>query len=587
MQVHGRTTTLPGVPPEQPPRTPQLAPRPERRRGRHWAWLIIPLIVAAGTVIYLLTRPAGARPGAGAAAVAEIPTFVVDARPIEKTVRATGATQAERFASLLVPVLQGNRGGRGRDAQSMAGVQVNSTITVNSTSSVARSSTSSRLSDTGALSSSAGEGAQGVSGAPRAGSSAMRAATSRVGSGSASQGGSSGSSPGNVSAPRQTGATAMGATGLGSTSSGLRGGSQGPGAIGGGGGGGRRRGDFHLAVETLAPAGVYVKKGDIVAEFDRQFMLLRLEDYRSSVVQADAALKKARADLSVLREAHRQSIESSAGELDKAKFDVKAAPVLSAIDSERLKLALEEAAAAYRQLQSETEPFDVGQRAQLRVAALEVDEAKNELRRAEANVDKLVSKAPIDGMVVRMNVFRGGEFTQVREGDELWGGMPFLQIVDPSSMMIDAVVNQVDIEKVRIGQQATVRFDAFPELELPARVYAIGTVAKARQFRQEYVKEVPVKLKLEKMDPRVIPDLSVSADIVVAREERAVVAPMESVFRDDDGEPFVFLRTPSGWQRREIEIALANHVEVGVRTGLDPGQSVARVRPPRSGPSPK
>ena len=50
-------------------------------------------------------------------------------------------------------------------------------------------------------------------------------------------------------------------------------------------------------------------------------------------------------------------------------------------------------------------------------------------------------------MMVLLNVFRGGEFGQVREGDELWGGMSFVQIVDPSSMMVDAKVNQVDVEK--------------------------------------------------------------------------------------------------------------------------------------------
>jgi multidrug resistance efflux pump len=374
----------------------------------------------------------------------------------------------------------------------------------------------------------------------------------------------------------------MGQTGLGSTSRELRGGSQGPGAIGGTGGGGGSRtrgGDFRTTLHKLAPAGAVVKKGDVVAEFDLQFMQLRLEDYRSSLAQKEAGLQKAKADMSVLRKAHEQSIESAAGALEKATLDIKATPVLSKIDSEQLSLALEEAGAAHKQLLSEVEPFQVSQQAELREAELQVMEAHSELRRAQTNVDKLISKAPIDGMVVLMNVFRGGEFGQVREGDEIWGGMAFMQIVDPSSMMIDAKVNQVDVEKVRIGQQATVRFDAFPDLALPARVHSIGTVAKARQFRQEYVKEVPLTLKLEKMDPRVIPDLSVSVDIVVARQEQTAVIPLESVFYDESHEPFVYVKTPSGWTERSVQLALVNHIEAGIHSGLDKGQVVARVRP--------
>ena len=76
-----------------------------------------------------------AAPAAGATALADIPTYKVDIRPLEKVVRATGTTQAERYASLLVPVLEGRRSGRGRDAQSStAQVPGNASITVNSTS---------------------------------------------------------------------------------------------------------------------------------------------------------------------------------------------------------------------------------------------------------------------------------------------------------------------------------------------------------------------------------------------------------------------------------------------------------------------
>ncbi len=42
--------------------------------------------------------------------------------------------------------------------------------------------------------------------------------------------------------------------------------------------------------------------------------------------------------------------------------------------------------------------------------------------------------------------------------------MMFMQIVDPSSMVINANINQVDSEALRIGMRASVRFDAYPGL---------------------------------------------------------------------------------------------------------------------------
>jgi cobalt-zinc-cadmium efflux system membrane fusion protein len=83
------------------------------------------------------------------------------------------------------------------------------------------------------------------------------------------------------------------------------------------------------------------------------------------------------------------------------------------------------------------------------------------------------------------------------------------------------------------------------------------------------------------MDPRVIPDLSVSVDVVVNSETDAVIAPRESVFQTGDGEkPYVFVQTESGWQRREVELGRASHTMVAVRDGLRAGEVVALERPP-------
>src|SRR5439155_3502456 len=103
-------------------------------------------------------------------------------------------------------------------------------------------------------------------------------------------------------------------------------------------------------------------------------------------------------------------------------------------------------------------------------------------------------------------------------------------------------------------------------------------------WRPSYMREIPIRLKLDEMDARVIPDLSASADIGVASEKQATVAPLHAVFREGSATPFVFLRTRSGWQRREIELGLANHVVAVVRSGLKQGDIVAAERPDTAKP---
>src|SRR5205807_8399927 len=152
-----------------------------------------------------------------------------------------------------------------------------------------------------------------------------------------------------------------------------------------------------------------------------------------------------------------------------------------------------------------------------------------------------------------------GDFGQVQQGDQIASGVAFMTIADPSSMILTATVNQVDSEEVHAGMKATVRLDAYPDLALPARVVAVGAMTDAGGWRANWVRSVPVRLKLDQIDPRVIPDLSGNADVVLAEEKPAAATPLESIFRDGpDGRPYVFVEARTGFERREVELGLAS-----------------------------
>jgi HlyD family secretion protein len=165
----------------------------------------------------------------------------------------------------------------------------------------------------------------------------------------------------------------------------------------------------------------------------------------------------------------------------------------------------------------------------------------------------------------------------------------FMQIVDPSSMIVNANINQVDSEALRIGMKAKIRFDAYPGLELPGRVYSIGAVPVAGR-RANFMKEIKVRVKLDSSDPRVIPDLSASADVVLATEQQATLAPLNSIFKDSAGKPYVMVRDGEQFTRRPVTLGPASNLFVSVRSGLKAGEVVAvgeaAAVAERDGPSP-
>jgi multidrug efflux pump subunit AcrA (membrane-fusion protein) len=136
----------------------------------------------------------------------------------------------------------------------------------------------------------------------------------------------------------------------------------------------------------------------------------------------------------------------------------------------------------------------------------------------------------------------------------------------------------VDAERVRIGQRARVHFDAYPSLELPAHVTAVTAFARSRGWRGSYVTDIPVRLKLDRMDARVLPNFTVSVDLVLAGSEEAVIVPRAGVF-DEDGKPCVYAQAAGGFERREVELGMSNNVAAVVTSGLREGEVVAAERP--------
>jgi HlyD family secretion protein len=341
----------------------------------------------------------------------------------------------------------------------------------------------------------------------------------------------------------------------------------------------RGGGDFHLTLVELAGEGTVVQPGATIAVFDRTTMLERLDNLRAELVQDEKLLQSLNARLVAEREAHDQQLREAQAAADIAALDLKTAPVRSAIQADIFRLNLEEARAHYKQVLSE-EPFlRASQDAQKRMAELNVQQSALEVKRAEVNADRMTVRSPRGGIVVLRETFRGGQFFTIRAGDELRPGQPYVDIVAPGPMIVEAVANQVDVTRLRIGQRARVIPDAYPELELPAHIYAVGGVARSNGWRATYVKEVPVYLRLDRTDPRVIPSLTVSAEVVLAERKNSTVVPTEALFSNPSGGTFAYVRGTAGWEKRALEVGLAGNNQAAVESGLQPGEVVALEAP--------
>ena len=329
-----------------------------------------------------------------------------------------------------------------------------------------------------------------------------------------------------------------------------------------------------LTLMNVVKAGSFVKTGDLLAELDAQTLKDHIDDIEDQMRQAENDVLKKKAEQDVELGALGQNLKVAKADLDRARLDLKAAEVRTPIERELLQLSVDEADAAYQQLQGDMDRKKTADRSELRMLEIAVAKVRIHRNNHAGDLKRFQIKATMEGLVVMNQVFRGGEMRQVQEGDQVHPGMPFMKIVDPRSMQVEALVSQADSSEFRLGQAATIGLDAFPGLRFSGKVYSLGAMAVKGIWDTYYIRNVPVRLTIEGADPRLIPDLSAWAHVHMELQDNATIVPAEAV-QSEGGRPLVYVKTGAGYQPRTIEIGLRTPTQIGILSGVQPGEEVA------------
>ena len=329
-----------------------------------------------------------------------------------------------------------------------------------------------------------------------------------------------------------------------------------------------------LTLIFLAESGARVKQGQMIAQIDAQDIEDHLVDVEANVSQAKLDIERRKAQLVAQMEGLNQRLRVAKATWERAKQDARAIPSSTAITQEILRLAVEEYQEAYEEAAKQMPLTEERQLFDLKLYELSYDHDIRHRDRHLADFRHCSIRSPMDGMVVMQTTYRGGQMNQIKVGDRLSPGQPFMRVVDPASMQLDATMNQVESEMVRLGQRATVRFDAFPEIVVNGHVQSVGALAVGGRRTNYNVRNVTVRVALETVDPRVIPDLSASADVGTAAPSEGLIVPREAL-SGSGGKTFVYVRQGDAFVAREVEIAGTSNTHATVVSGIQEGEEIA------------
>jgi len=329
-----------------------------------------------------------------------------------------------------------------------------------------------------------------------------------------------------------------------------------------------------LIITKLVKNGSAVHKGDVLVEFDRQAQLKNVLDKEAEYKGLVAQIAKKEAEQAAARAADETELKKAEDALKTAELEVKKNEIVSRIDAEKNLEDLEQARATFQQL---TQTFDLKRlaaKAEKRILEIQRDRALTAMKWAQSNTEKMLVHASMDGVAVINSMWKGGSMSDVQEGDEVRAGFPFMQVVNPARMQIRAKVNQADIEELRQSQSVRIGLDAYPDLDFSGRVESIAAVAQTSSFSGK-ARTVTVLFTINGTDPKLMPDLSSSVDIEVDRQPNALVAPRDTVIREN-GKNFVMVKSGSGYDKREVKLGAANDAEQVIASGVEKGAELLR-----------
>jgi HlyD family secretion protein len=270
-----------------------------------------------------------------------------------------------------------------------------------------------------------------------------------------------------------------------------------------------------------------------------------------------------------------REVDSARARLDQARLDSRRAEenhrarIISNADLDQARTALATAEAA------------------LRAAERRVEQAQATLDGARDTLAKTTVLAPIDGIVTAKRV-EEGEVAVVGVLNQ--PGTVLLTISDMSVVEAEMDVDETSIPSVKVGQEARVRVDAYPNRTFDGVVTEVGSSPIDRTAAQQQSEAIKFKVKIQINNPpdTIKPGLSVQAEILTGFRSQALVVPLQALVvrdvprpaggkaapgapRDEEG---VYLVENGQARFQPLETGLMGELSVEVLKGVKGGETI-------------
>jgi HlyD family secretion protein len=314
-------------------------------------------------------------------------------------------------------------------------------------------------------------------------------------------------------------------------------------------------------------AGDKVKTGQVLADLDK-------DQLRASVAEAQASLEAAQAAQLAAEASYEKNLVDAEGpdvpflknDVDRAHDLYKQGLIALNVMQEAEKnyqLGLNRQSSAVRAAQMS--------KAQVAQSKAQVAQAKAALDDADENLRYATVSSPMNGVVLSKDVEVGDAVSSIL----VLGSQATLVMTlgDTSEVYVRGKVDEADIGKVYLGQNARIVVESFKDRKFEGRVTKIAPLGQEK----DNVTTFEVRVSIQNPGGELRANMSANAEIILEEKKSVLLIPEGAVIFDKGKGASVEVPDPKGADGRTklaVKLGITNGVKAEVLSGLNEGQQV-------------
>jgi HlyD family secretion protein len=310
-----------------------------------------------------------------------------------------------------------------------------------------------------------------------------------------------------------------------------------------------------------------VKKGQILAELDKEEIQARVEQARAQLEASSASLNGTRADL------ERAKVDAEGPDVPLLKRAYDRAQGM-AKDGVVSASALDDAQKNYEMSLNKQNVS----KAQLQVLQARIGQAQGQVAQDRANLKQLEEQlgyttieSPIDGIVLSRDVEIGDAVSSIL----VLGSSATLVMTlgDTSEVYVKGKVDESDIGKVYMGQPARIKVESFKDKSFTGKVTRISPMG----VEKDNVTTFEVRVSINNPEGVLKANMTANAEVILEEHKNVLQIPEGSIIYDKDKKASVEVPDPKGKEGKKkvaVNIGISNGAKTELLAGLKEGDPV-------------